>query len=59
MRRDVTELFLRYREITRLIWNLGYWPIIELREWDTVECFEKNRSTHPRVIGPSAAGPSS
>jgi len=31
MKEDCTELFLRYREIARLVWNLGFWPDPELR----------------------------
>lgn len=31
MRQDVTDLFLRYREIARLVWNLGFWPDPQLR----------------------------
>ena len=31
MREDCTQLFLRYREIARLVWNLGFWPDPELR----------------------------
>lgn len=28
---DCTQLFVQYREIARLIWNLGFWPDPELR----------------------------
>jgi hypothetical protein len=40
MREDCTELFLRYREIARLVWNLGFWPDPELREIECVLAFE-------------------
>jgi hypothetical protein len=29
---ECTQLFLRYREVARLVWNLGFWPDPELRE---------------------------
>jgi hypothetical protein len=37
---DCTPLFLRYREIARLIWNLGFWPDPELREVACVLSYE-------------------
>jgi hypothetical protein len=37
---DCTPLFLRYREIARLVWNLGFWPDTELREVECVLAFE-------------------
>ena len=39
MKQECTELFLRYREIARMIWNLGFWPNAELREWDARELY--------------------
>ena len=39
--RECTELFLRYRELARLVWNLGLWPVPELREWDCTERYEE------------------
>ncbi len=41
MKRDCTQLFLHYREIVRVVWNLGFWPNPELREWDSVEVFQE------------------
>jgi hypothetical protein len=41
MKRECTELFLRYREIARIIWNLGFWPNPNLREWDCVEVYRE------------------
>jgi hypothetical protein len=40
MREDCTQLFLRYREAARLVWNLGFWPDPELREVGCVLAFE-------------------
>jgi hypothetical protein len=28
---ECTQLFLQYREVARLVWNLGFWPDPELR----------------------------
>jgi hypothetical protein len=39
--RECTELLLHYREIARLVWNLGFWPNSKLREWDAVEIFRE------------------
>ncbi len=33
MTNDCTDLFLRYRDINRLVWNLGFWACPPLREW--------------------------
>lgn len=41
MRLECTELFLHYREITRLVWNLGFLPNPKLREWDSVELYRE------------------
>lgn len=41
MRQDCTELFILYREIARLVWNLGFWPNPKLREWDAVEIYRE------------------
>ena len=38
---DCTELFLRYREIARLTWNLGFWSNPKLREWDSLEPYKE------------------
>lgn len=37
---DCTPLFLRYREIARAIWNLGFWPDPELREVPCLFAYE-------------------
>lgn len=29
---DCTQLFLQYREVARIVWNLGFWPDSQLRE---------------------------
>jgi hypothetical protein len=41
MKEDCTELFLRYREIARLVWNLGFWPDPHLRDVDFVLAYEE------------------
>ena len=41
MKQECTDLFFRYREIARLIWNLGFWPNSELRDWDSVEIYRE------------------
>jgi hypothetical protein len=41
MRKECTELFLHYREVARLVWNLGFWPNPALREFDSVELYEE------------------
>ena len=38
--RECTELFLQYREIARLVWNIGFWPHPKLRSWDSVELYK-------------------
>lgn len=42
MKKDCTELFLRYREILRLTWNLGFWPFPTLREPDALDLFQES-----------------
>jgi hypothetical protein len=39
-KRDCTQLFIQYREIARVVWNLGFWPNPALREWDAVELYQ-------------------
>ncbi len=41
MKTECTELFFQYREIMRLIWNLGFWPNNSLREWDSLELYRE------------------
>ncbi len=41
MKVDSTQLFLHYREIARLVWNLGFLPNPKLREWDTLELYKE------------------
>jgi hypothetical protein len=38
---DCTQLFLQYREIARIVWNLGFWPDLELREVACVLAYEE------------------
>jgi hypothetical protein len=44
MKKECTNLFLHYREVARLVWNLGLWPNPALREWDCVELYEEAMS---------------
>jgi hypothetical protein len=37
---DCTQLFRQYREIARLVWNLGFWPDPELRAVACVLSYE-------------------
>lgn len=39
--RDCTSLFLHYREVVRLVRNLGFWPDEALRNWDSVAVFRE------------------
>jgi len=41
MTKECTEVFIHYREIARLLWNLGFWPNPELREWDCIALYEE------------------
>ncbi len=41
MRNDCTQAFLRYRELARVVWNIGFWPIPELREWPFISTYEE------------------
>ncbi|MGJ5821001.1 hypothetical protein [Paludibaculum fermentans] len=41
MMRECTDLFLRYREVARLIWNLGFWPNPDLREWEAANLYQE------------------
>jgi hypothetical protein len=36
-----TELFFRYREVARLVWNLGFWIEPKLREWDALQLYRE------------------
>lgn len=38
---ECTELFLRYREVARLVWNLGLWPNVKLREFDSIDVYRE------------------
>lgn len=31
MKHECTELFLKYRDMARMIWNIGFWPNGDLR----------------------------
>jgi hypothetical protein len=37
---ECTQLFLQYREVARLVWNLGFWPDPELRAGACVLSYE-------------------
>jgi len=39
--RDVTNLMDHYRIVARSVWNTGFWPDPELRNWDSWEQFEQ------------------
>jgi hypothetical protein len=39
--RDITNLMDHYRIVARSIWNTGFWPDPELRNWDSWEQFEQ------------------
>jgi hypothetical protein len=41
MRLECTEIFVHYREIARLVWNLGFLPNPKLREWDCVKHYDE------------------
>jgi hypothetical protein len=34
MKKDCTEIFYKYRELIRLIWNLGFWSETKVRDSD-------------------------
>jgi len=40
MRQDCTQVFFRYREVARLVWNLGFWPDTDLRTVESIIAFE-------------------
>lgn len=41
MKQECTELFLHYREVARLVWNLGFRHNPKLREWDCVDLYRE------------------
>ncbi len=41
MKHECTELFLHYRDVARLVWNLGFWQNPKLREWDGTELYKE------------------
>jgi hypothetical protein len=41
MKQECTQLFLSYREIARLVWNLGFLPNPALHEYDSLGVFEE------------------
>ncbi len=41
MNENVTELFQRYRQCLREIWNTHFWQHSKLRNWDSVTVFER------------------
>ena len=41
MKKNCTDIFLRFREIARLTWNVGLWPEPELRQIEPVMRYEE------------------
>ena len=41
MKTECTELFIHYREIARLVWNLGFYAKPELREWACERAYDE------------------
>lgn len=41
MRMECTNLLLQYRELVRLLWNIGFWPNPRLRAWDSVALYKE------------------
>ena len=41
MRTECTELFFHYREVARLVWNLGFWQKPALREWACERAYDE------------------
>jgi hypothetical protein len=41
MTRECTELFVHYRELARIIWNLGFWRNSDLRQWDVLDIYRE------------------
>lgn len=41
MTKDVTRELLRYREVARMVWNVGYYPNARLRSWYAVESYDR------------------
>jgi hypothetical protein len=39
--RNISDVFDHYRESARAIWNTAFWPDVELRDWDSVDQFDK------------------
>lgn len=39
--REITDLMEHYRLIARSIWNTGFWPVPELRNWDSRDQFDQ------------------
>jgi hypothetical protein len=38
---DVTDVMNHYRIVARSVWNLGFWPLQELRNWDSRDQFDQ------------------
>ncbi len=38
---DVTDVMNYYRIIARSLWNFGFWPLPELRNWDSRDQFDQ------------------
>lgn len=41
MKKDCTHVFLHFRELARLVWNLGVWPNPVLRAGDCAELYDQ------------------
>lgn len=41
MTKDITREILIYREIARMVWNVGYFPNSRLRSWYAVESYDR------------------
>ena len=39
--KDVTDILDYYRVAARSVWNTAFWPVLELRNWDSVERFDE------------------
>lgn len=50
MTENVTELFQRYRQCLREIWNTHFWQYEELRHWDSVTVFERLKPSIFRAL---------
>jgi len=40
---EITELMDHYRNVSRSLWNAGFWSVQELQNWDSHDLFEEIR----------------